>query len=184
MGTAVTIPLGLVLARERVDHPWQSYRWRPVSVSLDERPVSGWYELHRTATAVHYRAATLPLRLSANEAMAYRVNLANGEPLVYVVLHDDPPESGGSPVDVALVTASPFTARAFGDQGLERTVEGIAMPDELIAKVSAFIDEQAGDTIADGPRADRRPPAPLHPRLAVGRAGLGTGMAGHAHKKG
>ena len=34
MGSALFIPVGIVVARERISHPWQTYRWRPVGVFL------------------------------------------------------------------------------------------------------------------------------------------------------
>ncbi|MDX2288282.1 MAG: DUF3305 domain-containing protein [Hyphomicrobiaceae bacterium] len=140
MGHAITVRLGVIIARERIDHPWQTHRWRPVSVLLDAPPVDGgWRELSRTAKSVHYHATTLSLELHRKETMAYRVNLANGEPSVYVVLREDPGEQP-FPIDVHLVTASPFEAQAHGDLGFDQ-VEAVPMPQPLVALVQAFIDE-------------------------------------------
>ncbi len=140
MGHAVTIPLGVIVARERIEHPWQTYRWRPLRVQLDAPPIAGnWRELSRTAKSVHFHTATLPLQLCRKETMAYRVNLANGEPSVYIVMREET-AAGAPPVDVHLVTASPFEAQAHGELGFDR-VEAVPMPDRLVLLVRAFIDE-------------------------------------------
>lgn len=139
MGSALFIPVGIVVARERISHPWQTYRWRPVGVFLDAPEIREWRELRRDGQAVLYHAATLNLELHRKETTAYRVNLANGEPSVYVVLREDPDAGGDWPVEVHLVTASPFEAQSHGDVGLDN-VEGVAMPDRLVEMVRTFID--------------------------------------------
>lgn len=139
MGHAIVIPLGVVVARERISHPWQEYRWRPVSVFLDAPPVDEWRKLRGDPDQELYHAATLPLELHGKETTSYRVNLANGEPSIYVVTRDDPDPSGKHPIDVHHVTASPFEAQSFGTMGLD-TVESVTMPDRLLAIVEDFIE--------------------------------------------
>lgn len=140
MASALSIPVGVVVARERIAHPWQSHRWRPVSVFLGAPGISEWRELRRDDNSVLYHAATLNLELFRKETTAYRVNLANGEPTVYVVLREDPESDSDWPVEVHLVTASPFEAQSHGDVGLDN-VEGVPMPVELVELVRAFIEE-------------------------------------------
>ncbi|MGH1419682.1 MAG: DUF3305 domain-containing protein [Hyphomicrobiaceae bacterium] len=140
-----TIPVGIVVAREDVDQVWQVARWRALSVFMDAPPQSGpWREVLRGDGYVHYHAATLLLELRRSEVTSYQINLANGEPSVYIVMHEaEDGDQGGSPVVPHLVTASPFEAQAHGESGFER-VDRVAMPDELIALVEAFIkDSQA-----------------------------------------
>ena len=121
-------------------HPWQSHRWRPVSVFLGAPSISEWRELRRDDKSVLYHAATLNLELFRKETTAYRVNLANGEPTVYVVLREDPQSDSDWPLEVHLVTASPFEAQSHGDVGLDN-VEGVPMPAQLVDLVHAFIQE-------------------------------------------
>lgn len=139
MSPALFIPLGVVVARERISHPWQSHRWRPISVFLDAPHVDSWRELRRDKNTTLYHAATLNLELHRKETTAYRVNLANGEPSVYVVLRDDPESDSHWPIEVHLVTASPFEAQSHGDVGLDH-VEPVAMPERLVEAVRQFID--------------------------------------------
>ena len=139
MGNALLIPVGIVVAREKISHPWQTYRWKPVGVFLDAPEIRECRELRRDVRSVLYHAATLNLELHRKETTAYRVNLANGEPSIYVVLREDPDAGGDWPVEVHLVTASPFEAQSHGDVGLDN-VEGVAMPERLVEMVRTFIE--------------------------------------------
>ncbi|MEQ8823101.1 MAG: DUF3305 domain-containing protein [Filomicrobium sp.] len=139
MASAAFIPIGIVVAREHIGHPWQAYRWRPVSVFLDAPKIANWRELRKDGKNVLYHAATLELELHRRETTAYQVNLANGEPTVYVVLREDHEAGGDWPVDVHLVTVSPFEAQSHSDVGFD-SVEGVAMPERLVENVQQFID--------------------------------------------
>ena len=112
MASALVIPVGVAVAREKISHPWQSHRWRVVNVFLNAPRINSWTELRRDDRSVVYHAATLNLELHRKETTAYRVNLANGDPTIYVVLREDPESDGDWPVDVHLVTASPFEAQS------------------------------------------------------------------------
>jgi len=134
------IPIGVVIGREKIDHPWQEYIWRPVRVFLEAPPVTEWRALSEAPGTQHYHAATLPLDLHAKETTSYQVNLANGTPSVYVVLRDSEGPEQRWPVYVHMVTASPFEAQAYGESGFER-VERVPMPEELVAILSQFVAE-------------------------------------------
>lgn len=144
MATALSIPVGVVVARDKIDHPWQTHRWRAVSVFLDPPSIRDWRELRRDDRSVLYHAATLNLELFRKETTAYQVNLANGEPAIYVVLREDPDTDDDWPVEVHLVTASPFEAQSHGDVGLD-SVESVAMPAQLVDIVHEFINEHHKD---------------------------------------
>ena len=133
-----TVPLGVVIAREKVEHPWQDYVWRPVSVFLDAEPVAEWRLLRHGPGFEQYHAATLPLEFHRKETASYRVNLANGVPSVYVVLRDGAEGASTYPMHVHLVTASPFEVQAYG-HGIEEIVGRVAMPERLVALTQEFI---------------------------------------------
>ena len=138
MDRVLSIPLGVVIAHEKIDHPWQEYAWRPVSVFLNAPEIEDWRELRRDATATHYHAATLPLELHPKETIGYVANLDAGEPLVYVVLREG--GDSGKPIDVAVVTASPYDAEVYGYDSSE-IVDTVAMPQPLIELLEAFVAE-------------------------------------------
>jgi hypothetical protein len=138
MDRVLSIPLGVVIARERIDHPWQEYAWRPASVFLNAPEVPQWRELRRDAASVHYHAATLPLELHPKDTAGYRANLDEETPSVYVVLREG--GAGDTAVHVALITASPHEAEAYG-QVSEEIVGAVAMPEALVELLEAFVAE-------------------------------------------
>ena len=153
MDRVLSIPLGVVIAREKIDHPWQEYAWRPVSVFLNAPEASQWRELRREAKSVHYHAATLPLELHAKETIGYAANLETGEP---TRLRRAAREraTAARPMQVAVITASPYDAEVYGyDMGSE-IVGTVAMPDAA--------DRAAGGVRGRAPRrgAVRQAPAP------------------------
>jgi hypothetical protein len=137
MRGALSIPLGVVVARAQLHHAWATHSWRPVSVFLNPPEVGSWRELRRDAAQVHYHAATRPLTLHRKETIGYLANLAAGSPLVYVVLRE---HAGDPPLDVALVTASPYEAEVYGQNG-DEIVGGVAMPARLAELLEAFVAE-------------------------------------------
>jgi hypothetical protein len=137
----LSIPLGVVVARIDMPpawhHAWATQCWRPVSVFLNPPEIDGWRELRRDAAQVHYQAAARPLTLHRKETIGYLANLAAGSPLVYVVLRE---HAGDPPLDVALVTASPYEAEVYGQNG-DEIVGGVAMPVRLAELLEAFVAE-------------------------------------------
>lgn len=140
MPVEITIPLGVVVACEKIDHPWQEYRWRAVGVFLDAPEKANWRPLRKDQSSTHYHAATVPLVLHRKETMSYQVNLANGEPSLYVVLREQSDSDADRPVSVCQVTASPFEAQSHDNLAFD-IVDRVAMPERLVALVEAFIDE-------------------------------------------
>ena len=140
MAASFSVPLGVVVAREKVDHPWQDYAWRPLDVFLGAPPIDEWRELRRGPGFVHYHAATLTLELWRRETAAYQANMANDTPSVYVVLREDDEDPSFEGVEVVLVTASPFEAQAYGEAGAD-IIEPVAMPEPLVEVLEAFIAE-------------------------------------------
>lgn len=138
MPRTLSIPVGVVIARDKIDHPWQEYAWRVASVFLNAPEVSEWRELHRSATSVQYHAATLPLELHPKETIGYQANLGEDTPSVYVVLREKAEDS--QPIEVALVTASAYEAEAYG-HGSEEIVGAVTMPEPLAELLAAFMAE-------------------------------------------
>jgi Protein of unknown function (DUF3305) len=139
MERSVRIQLGVVVERRRSRSPWQEWIWRPVSVILGAPALgSEWRELMHGEGWTQYHAANLPLELHRAETEAYRVNLAQRPPRVFVVLR---PATGPGPHAYRphLVTASPQEAEGYLESG-DEIVEGVAMPDALIAWLRAFVE--------------------------------------------
>jgi len=140
LSKSLVVPLGVVVAWEAIDHPWQTERWRPINVFMHPPGPGNWRELVRGNRFVHYHATTIDLELHRKDAASYRVNLTHGDPSIFVVLRerDDAPQ-GEPPVMVHLATASPFDAESHGFGG-DEIVEGVAMPDALRSLIEDFVD--------------------------------------------
>lgn len=141
MERTTEMPVGVVVERRAIDHPWQKWRWRPVEVIPGAPAVEGWRELVAGPGWTRYHAATLPLTLHRSEAESYRDNLAADPPRVYVVLRstrgDRPPAD--APYRVPLVTASPYEAQAYINNG-DDVVEGVPMPEAIVAWLRGFVE--------------------------------------------
>lgn len=140
MSHALSVPIGVVVARERSANPWQEYRWRPVRVFIDTAEFRSWREVERGRGYVHYHAATMPLVLKSKEKVAYRINLTNGVPSVYVVLRENTAAGGAMPIAVAHLTVSPFEIQAYSDQGSD-IVDRVPMPEPLVQQLQSFVED-------------------------------------------
>ena len=140
MTSAISIPIGVIIARERSANPWQDFHWRPVRVEMNAPERGAWREIERGRDFIHYHAATLPLVLNVKEKVGYRINLANGVPSVYVVLNEPAGSNGRMPISVARLTVSPFEIQGFGGQGTE-IVERVPMPEPLVQLLHSFVED-------------------------------------------
>lgn len=131
----ISMPLGVVIRKVPGVTRWSKWSWKVVAV-LPGAAEANWREIRREGDAVEYHAATPELTLWAAETEAYLTNLADGVPSIYVVLQDEP--DGTTPLDVALVTASPFEGQDYADNG-DDLVEKVPMTDGLIAWVRDYV---------------------------------------------
>ena len=117
------MPLGVVIERRDIDNPWQDHAWRAVAVIPGAPEAESWRVLNRGEDWVQYHAATLPLELHRKETEAYKVNLAEQTPVIYVVLR------GGEEADDALpIESDPDLTLASNDvsEVLEILFVGVA----------------------------------------------------------
>lgn len=136
---SVSIPVGVVVAREEAANPWQDYIWRPVGLLIGAQTNDGWRELDREPGVIRYFAGTVALELHAKETEAYLVNLQNKKPVVYVVMREAEDDDAPHPVEIHIATVSAFEAQDYLDSG-EEVVEPLAMPQTLIAWVDRFVE--------------------------------------------
>lgn len=134
---ATSVSVGVVVERRATNHPWQQWSWLPVAVLAGAPAGANWRVLREGSGWVQYHAATLPLDLHRKETIGYRLNLSQESPRVYVVMR--PSDNDDFPYQPFLVTASPHEAEAYLASG-EEIVEGVSMPDSLIALLQDFVD--------------------------------------------
>ncbi len=130
------MPIGVVLRKAPGVTRWADWCWRASAVLPGAGPAD-WRELRREGEAVEYHAATVTLELHGAETEAYLHGLGSAVPSVYVIMREG---EGDAPLDVALVTASPYEAQDYTDSA-EEIVEKVPMPPGLVAWVHDFVDE-------------------------------------------
>lgn len=137
MKNSESMPLGIVLERRRIDHPWQEHAWRPVAVIPGAPRIDSCRLLRGGQGWAQYHAATLAVELFPKETEGYRVNLSQRQPVVYVVLHRE-----GGPIEDAPrpfhATVSAEEARDYSETG-EEIVEPVPMPDAVAAWVKDYV---------------------------------------------
>ena len=131
------MPVGVVLRRRPGVTRWAAWDWRVVAVLPGAGPAD-WKELRREGDVAEFHAATLQLELHAAETEAYLHGLAAEVPGLFVILRRE--GTGAHPLKVIRVTASPYEAQDYADNG-EDIVENVAMPAGLAAWVRAFVEE-------------------------------------------
>lgn len=141
---SATMRVGVVLERRRIDHPWQKWRWRAVSVIAHAPPIRQPRLLLSDGTAdmALWHTVTLPLLVHRTDTEAYKYNLSTAQPQVYVVLR--PGNDEAFPLWPALVTVSPSEAQAYSETSEDR-VEPVPMPEPIIAWLKAFVDRHHVD---------------------------------------
>lgn len=140
------LPLGVVLERREIDHPWQDHAWKPVAVVPGagiSDPRGDWTVLRQGKGWVHYLAGTLPLELFRKETEAYKVNLSQEPPRIFVILAGGADEDSAHEVVPHRVTASPYEAQDSLDS--DDLVEAVPMPPDVIAFIQEFIEQHHVD---------------------------------------
>lgn len=138
MSHAVSVQIGVIVAREEIANAWQDHRWRPVAVIFDAPPIEDWRETERIGSTVLFHAATLPLELHRKETPGYLENFRNDEPAIWIVMRHDAFSSDRHPVTVHAVSASPHDVQAYGETDQE-SIHSLPMPAPLQALVKDFI---------------------------------------------
>ncbi len=153
---SILMPLGVVIRRVPGVTRWAAYVWKAVAV-LPGAGKADWKELRTDGDAVEYHAATLPLELFRTDTEAYLHGLSAKVPAIYVVMR---PSEGDNPLDVTLVTASPYEAQDYADTG-EELVEKVPMPEGLVAWIRDYVELHHEDEVfvkrrRDKTRVDRK----------------------------
>ena len=131
-----SMPLGVVIRRRPGLTRWAQWSWQAVAV-LPHAAQANWTILSDGVDGTEYHASSPPLELHGADTEAYLHGLTAQEPSIYVVLRQDQ-ESETHPLDVLLVTASPYEAQDYTDSG-EELVEKVLMPPVVIGWVKAFV---------------------------------------------
>ncbi|MFV2034910.1 MAG: DUF3305 domain-containing protein [Halocynthiibacter sp.] len=146
------MPLGVVVRKSPGATRWARWNWRAVSV-LPGAPDADWKILRREGDATEYHAATSLLELFDTDTEAYLQGLSSRVPSIYVVMRNTG-RDGDHPLEIVLVTASPYEAQDYADTG-EDIVEKVPMPGGLIAWIRDFVTTHHQDEIFVKRRRDK-----------------------------
>lgn len=146
-----TMPLGVVIRRLPGVTQWAKWTWKAVSV-LPGAADANWKVLRQEKDVVEYHAATRTLELFGTDTEAYLHGLSARTPAIYVVMRE--PDQGTDPLEIVLVTASPYEAQDYADTS-EEIVEKVPMPGGLIAWIRDFVQEHHEDEVFIKRRRDR-----------------------------
>lgn len=152
-----SLPVGVVVTRRRIGHPWQEFSWHATEAIPGAPKVAEWRLLRQAEAETAYLAATLPLDLYPGETAGYRHNLSQRQPMIYVVLRRNADEAE-RPIRPFLVTVSPEEAQDYLDG--DELVDPVPMPEGVAAwlqdYVSRFHVERAFEKRGRGARDARR----------------------------
>lgn len=139
--SAQVMPVGVVLRKTPGVTKWAKYVWRAVSILPGADPAD-WKLLRREGDISDYHVATVPLALYRSDTEAYVHGLAAHVPCVYVICRETP--NPAKPLEVVMVTASPYEAQDYSDNG-EDIVEKVMMTPQVHAWITAYVDEHHED---------------------------------------
>ncbi|MBR1121117.1 DUF3305 domain-containing protein [Bradyrhizobium lablabi] len=129
--------VGVVLRRRAIDNPWIDHAWSPLKV-LDEVPETApWTVLSRESDATIYYAGEASIELFSSDTAAYRDNLADGSPRIWIALRR---QEGGDELELTKVTADPTEGEAMFESGCD-VIGAVPMPPEIAAWIAAFVDQ-------------------------------------------
>ena len=148
---SAAIPVGVVVRRTKGVTKWAKHVWRAVAVVPGAKNPD-WKELRRTDDYVDFYATTKEIELHRTETEAYRIALTENPPALFVVLRDG---EGDAPLDLVLVTASPFEAQDYADSG-EEMVEKVPMPETIIPWVQDFVTKHHEDDVFIKRKRDKK----------------------------
>lgn len=129
-----TMPVGVVMRRAPGVTRWAKWSWKAIGV-LPGAAEADWALLRTEGDISDFHAATVSLELHGSDAEAYLHGLSARVPCLYVVLR--PADQVDPPLEVTLVTASPYEAQDYADSG-EELIEKVPMPEGIVAWVRDF----------------------------------------------
>lgn len=135
--SAQVMPVGVVLRKSPGVTKWAKFAWRAVCILPGAAPAD-WKLLRSEEGVSDYHVTTVPLTIYRSDTEAYVHGLTANVPCVYVICREthDP----ARPLDVVMVTASPYEAQDYSDNG-EDIVEKVMMTPQVHAWIAFFVDE-------------------------------------------
>ncbi|MEL6102473.1 MAG: DUF3305 domain-containing protein [Pseudomonadota bacterium] len=132
----LSMPIGVVVRKSPGATRWAKWCWKAVAI-LPGAPDRHWHLLRQDGEVSEFHAATAPLDLYRTDTEAYLTGISARVPTLGIVMREG---AGIDPLDVVLVTASPYETQDYLDSG-EDIVELVPMTEGLIALIRDFCAE-------------------------------------------
>ena len=129
--------VGVVLRRRAIDNPWIDHSWSPLTVLEEVPETAPWTVLSTEPDATVYYAGAASIELFSSDTAAYRDNLTDGTPRIWVALRR---QDGGDELELTNVTADPTEGEAMFEAGCD-VIGTVPMPPDIAAWVAAFVDK-------------------------------------------
>ena len=146
--TAATAPyaIAVIMERARLADRWATERWEARGVVRDSLPAgSAEQVIVRDARATQVLFPGFELKLRRDEAEGYYLNITSPQPKVFVLWRAD-----GETVRPHLITVSFNEGARWMDGG--ESVDGIALPVDLLPWIAEFVSEHYRPEPAKKPR--------------------------------
>jgi len=135
MTALATIPVGVLVARQKAQSAWADFTWRPTAVLVGTPAAAPWTMLDDDGSLATFYAGPAMVELYRTETANYRDNLAAASPSLWVVLR----ATGADPAyKVLTVTADPAEGEAATEAGND-LVEVVPMPQFIVDELTAFV---------------------------------------------
>lgn len=131
----ISLPVGVVAERRKVDHPWQDHAWKAVAVLSGVPGVAPGTRLSGDDNTGQYYIGAADLVLATTETALYRDNLMSPPPRLWVVAQEV-----ADTLSLSAVTADPSEGEAHAESAAN-LVSVVPMPPELATLIAEFVDE-------------------------------------------
>jgi len=152
-----SMEVGIVVERRRLNNPWVDHAWAPVAVLPGAPATPPWTILDAGPEATRFYAGALTLEFFGSDTSTYRDNLRSGRPSLWVSLRQADSEPG---IALQSVTADPAEGEALTEPGTD-IVEQVPMPDEIAARLAAFVEAHHVERVFFKRKRDRADPEAL-----------------------
>jgi hypothetical protein len=159
----VSIPVGVVVERRKAKSQWIEHTWRPVAALAGVPDTKPWTPLSETVECSRFYVGSADIELYPSETTQYRDNLVSGSPFLWVALR---PTGLEPPYELLTVTADPAEGESLTETGTD-LVEPVAMPDQIVDAVAAFVSQHHVERVFFKRKRDRADPEALGRRPVV-----------------
>ena len=132
-----TLTVGVIVERRKTKSAWQDHVWQPVEVVTVIPPLAPWSVMREEGGTTRFFAGPFTMELHPRETVAYRMNLVDERPGIYIVLRED----AAAPHGMALILASPSPADAEAYmEGGQAVVDKVPMPQGVAEWLAAYVE--------------------------------------------